>query len=346
MHNLAQADGVPPGILEGCARPQYGSGRALTMSDEEWGDGVRQTVVAVNAHPDDEAILMGGTLARMSAEGHRVILVTATDGGAGPTAATGGTRSDSASSALHRDLGARRLNELHASAAALGAAEVIDLGYADSGMGPADLPAQGERQRLHTVPIEMAAGRVANIVTSRSAKLVIGYDSAGGYGHRDHVHIHHIVRRAVQLSSEDRTAAQHSGVAFGAAPRLIEATAPREPILRALEALARLRLLGGFDPQEWARAFTPRAQITHRVDVRNHLCAKRAALAAHASQAAIDSTLARVLALPGPLFTWLLGREFFIEPARRLPGSNEGAAFADVFGEAPTACPSFVDGDP
>ncbi len=289
---------------------------------------------------------MGGTLARMSAEGHRVILVTATDGGAGPTDVVSGTASDRSPSALSRDLGVRRLTELHASAAALGAAEVIDLGYADSGMGPADLPAQGERQPLHTVPIDRAATRVADIVTSRSAELVIGYDSAGGYGHRDHVQIHHIVRRAVQLSSDDRTAAQHSAVPFSAPPRLIEATAPREPILRALEALARFRLLGDFDPQEWARAFTPKAQITHRVDVRNHLRAKRAALAAHASQAAVDSTLARVLALPAPLFTRLLGREFFIEPARGLPRSSHRAAFADVFSELPSAYPRVVDGDP
>ncbi|MGB3186025.1 MAG: PIG-L family deacetylase [Ornithinimicrobium sp.] len=301
----------------------------------------------MNAHPDDEAILMGGTLARMSAQGHRVILVTATDGGAGPAdGSNDGIDSDSTPSSLARDLGTRRLTELHASAAALGAAEVIDLGYADSGMGPADLPVQGEHQRLHTVPIETAAARVADIVTSRSADLVIGYDRAGGYGHRDHVQIHHIVRRGVQLSSEDPTAATHNAGHLSAAPRLIEATAPREPILRALKVLHRLRLLGDFDPQEWAGAFTPRAQITHRVDVRDHLRAKRAALAAHASQAAIDSTFARVLALPGPVFARLLGREFFIEPARRLPRPSSQDAFEDLVGsDMMSSLPELLDGD-
>lgn len=308
---------------------------------------VGQTVVAVNAHPDDEAILMGGTLARASAQGHRVILITATDGDAGPTSANRGEQGASPASPGAGDvLGARRLAELAASAAALGAHEVIDLGYADSGMGPAALPPQGNRARLHTVPIEAAAARVADIAATRGADVLIGYDRAGGYGHRDHVHVHHIARRAAQISGTRR---------------LLEATAPREPILRALAVLDRLRLLGDFDPQQWAGAFTPKAQITHRVDVRDYLPAKRAALQAHVSQAVSEPvdlgtsladqgssgasaatrgtgmggdarTLARVLGLPGPVFTRLLGREFFVEPFRRHPRPSVQRAFDDIVG--------------
>ena len=83
-----------------------------------------RTVLAFHAHPDDEALLTGGTLAKAAAAGHRVILVTATDGGLGLT-----------SSAYPRErLGEIRLAELRASAAALGAARVEWLGYADSGL--------------------------------------------------------------------------------------------------------------------------------------------------------------------------------------------------------------------
>ncbi|MGB5951785.1 MAG: PIG-L deacetylase family protein [Ornithinimicrobium sp.] len=266
-------------------------------------------MVAVNAHPDDEAILMGGTLARLSAEGHRVVLVTATDGGAGVGESS---------------LGARRLEELHVSATALGVEDVIDLGYGDSGMGPRDLPTHGTRQRLHTVPVQEAGLRVAEILAHRAADLVIGYDRAGGYGHRDHVQIHHIVRTAARISDT----------------RIIEATAPREPILRALRVLERLRLLGDFESSEWAGAFTPKAHITHSVDVRSHLDAKRAALSAHASQTQTeDRSLARVLALPRPVFTRLLGREFFIEPGRMRPSPRSTACLADLVGSAGTAQP-------
>jgi len=85
------------------------------------------TVVAFHAHPDDEVLLTGGTLARLAAEGHRVVIAVATDGIMGPATGPGiwsGTRD--------------RLAELRASAAQLGAARVVHLGYADSGYGHRD----------------------------------------------------------------------------------------------------------------------------------------------------------------------------------------------------------------
>lgn len=273
------------------------------------------TVVAVNAHPDDEAILMGGTLARLSAAGHRVVLVTATDGDAGVAS----------SSYAVGGLGTRRLRELRASAMALGAAEVIDLGYGDSGMGPADLQPSLERPRLHTVAVDSVAARVAQIVTEKDADIVIGYDPTGGYGHRDHVQVHHIVRRAVTMLSGDQIV------------RLFEATAPREAITRVAGLVGRLRLVKGFDPEEWARAFTPSGQITHRVDVRSQIHAKRAALNAHRSQHTSDGgtrTMAWALRAPTPLFRLILGREYFVEPARTSPLADGVDAFADLVGDA------------
>jgi len=269
----------------------------------------RRCVVAVNAHPDDEAILMGGTLARLSAEGHRVVLVTATDGDAGPSCAeyaVGG-------------LGARRLLELRASALALGAAEVIDLGYGDSGMGPESLRPCGGRARLHTVDVAEAATRVGAIFHEQQADVVIGCDEAGGYGHRDHVQVHRIVRRAVHDLPH---------------VRLFEATVPREPILRAVRIGHRMHLLGDFDPDEWAGAFTPSASITHRVDVRDHIHAKRAAMAAHQSQATSaggrSRSLALTLSVPTPLLRHAVGREFFVEPRRTTSPPAPADAFNDI----------------
>src|SRR6195952_227274 len=79
-------------------------------------------LVSFHAHPDDEALLTGGSLARAAAEGHRVVLVVATDGEGGlPSASTAS------------DLGRRRAAELDAAAAALGCARVVRLGLPDSG---------------------------------------------------------------------------------------------------------------------------------------------------------------------------------------------------------------------
>src|ERR1044072_7500308 len=89
----------------------------------------RFTLVAFHAHPDDEALLMGGTLARLAAEGHRVVLAVATDGEAGAAASS------------YRSAGrlaAHRRDELERSAAALGCARVVRFGFKDSGWPTAD----------------------------------------------------------------------------------------------------------------------------------------------------------------------------------------------------------------
>src|SRR6185369_10070105 len=82
-----------------------------------------RTLLAFHAHPDDEALLTAGTLARAAAEGHRVTLVVATAGEAGL-----------AGQPVGPELATRRLAELRASAAALGCARVVELNYPDSGM--------------------------------------------------------------------------------------------------------------------------------------------------------------------------------------------------------------------
>ena len=95
------------------------------------------TVVAFHAHPDDEALLTGGTLARIAAEGHRVVIVVATDGIMGPATRPG-----------NHD----RLAELRASAAHLGAARVAHLGYATAGTGRCCIPTR-RTGRVSSAPI-------------------------------------------------------------------------------------------------------------------------------------------------------------------------------------------------
>jgi LmbE family N-acetylglucosaminyl deacetylase len=248
------------------------------------------TIVCLNAHPDDEALLTGGTIAMLTAEGHRVVLVVATDGIMGPA--------DSVSQ--HPS----RLEELRASAGVLGAARVAHLGYADSGYGALFDPDPPDRQRFARAAPKEAADRLAVILREEDADLLLSYDPAGGYLHRDHIQVHKVGALAANLTGT----------------RVLEATRPREQAVAIGRALRPLRFVVRYD-LEAARGFgTPRSQLTHKVNVRRYAAQKQAALGAHASQAwpvsggragRIFWLLAR---LPVPIFGLVLGTEWFAEP--------------------------------
>lgn len=263
------------------------------------------TLVTFHAHPDDEALLTAGTMARAAAAGHRVVLVLATDGAAGLAAGE-----------LRADLGSRRRAEARASAAALGVARVEFLGYDDSGMAgaPSGLP------RPFAAAGADAADRLAAILREERADVLTTYDPAGGYGHPDHVQVHHVGARAAALAGT---------------PLLLEATVDRLLLHRALRLVGWLPgLPAGFSPAAVAGAYTARADLTHRVDVRAFAGRKRAAMAAHASQAGADSgvrTLQVLLRLPRPVFARVLGHEWFRQPGRA-PG---GPLLDDVFAGLP-----------
>lgn len=235
------------------------------------------TVVSFHAHPDDEALLTGGTLAKLTDQGHRVVLVTATDGAAGLTSQETHARGE---------LGEIRWQELERSAAALGAHRIVPLGYTDGAFGK--------------VPVSVAAGRLAALLREEDADVLTGYDQAGGYGHPDHVHVHVVAREAAQLAST---------------PTLLEATLDRVRLLRAIRLLRMLPTSLAIDPEDFKVAYSHPNDITHRVDVRPQIPSKKAALAAHHSQTvgAQQRTVGLLLGLPAPLLRPVLGYEWFIE---------------------------------
>lgn len=262
------------------------------------------TLVAFHAHPDDEALLTGGTLARAAAEGHRVVLVVATAGEAG-LAADGGS------------LGERRRTELAEAAAALGVARVEVLGYPDSGY---DARVALSGPCFATADAAEAAGRLADLLVEEDADVLTSYDVNGGYGHPDHVQVHRVAALAA---------------ARAGTPILLEATVDRRlfgPLVSTLRLAGRVLPV----PQLPAgrRLYTPHAALTHRVDVRAHLAAKRRALAAHASQAGAPGTgsrtLALLLGLPAPVFALAAGREWFREVGRPVGGPLLDDVFASV----------------
>ena len=256
------------------------------------------TLVSFNAHPDDEAIISGGTMAKAATEGHRVVLVVATRGERGEVA-EGFLGPGEA-------LEERRTRETYESARILGVSRVEFLGYRDSGMmGTPENDAPGSFWRADR---EEAAGRLAAILVEEKADVLTIYDQNGNYGHPDHIQVHRVGLRAAELAGTRR---------------VYEATADREYLM---DLLSRATEMGIEVPEVDAGEFgTPAHLITTEVDVTDYLEQKRAAMAAHASQIAETSFF---LAMPPEAFAATWGKEWFVRhgprPERREHGLFEG----------------------
>lgn len=264
----------------------------------------------LHAHPDDEALLTAGTMATLAARGHRVVLLVATAGEAGLADPRGG---------VGQDLGRRRSAELVASAAALGVSRTEILGYADSGLGPGPVPTPppGHLPRLTDAAVDDVAARVVAVLDEEDAALLTGYDANGGYGHPDHVAVHHIAARAAGMAARP--------------PLLLEATVPRDRLLAAAERVNRLLPSGRrVDLGPWRTSYSASADVTHAIDVRPQARARRAAMAAHASQATGGvRTLGVFRRVPPPLFGLAFGREWYRQPG--LPPRAPRDRYPDVF---------------
>lgn len=140
-----------------------------------------RTCLFFHAHPDDESLLTAGTMARLAAEGHRVVLVVATAGEAGLASE-------------QRSLGAARTRELDESARILGCARVVLLGYRDSGL---DGSAPGG---FAAAPLREAAELLADLLKAEQADVLTVYDPNGGYGHPDHVQVYLVGIEAARLA--------------------------------------------------------------------------------------------------------------------------------------------------
>src|SRR5579872_4933227 len=148
-----------------------------------------RTLVAVHAHPDDETITTGGTLARYSAAGVRTVVVTCT---------TGDLSTIFDPSLVGEDVAALRSRELDCAASTLGVSRVVRLGYADSGMpgaGTADRPGA-----FCAVDLAAAAARLLCVLEEERPAVIVGYDATGGYGHPDHIRAHAVAAAGHDLA--------------------------------------------------------------------------------------------------------------------------------------------------
>ncbi|SCF61712.1 PIG-L family deacetylase [Streptomyces sp. Ncost-T10-10d] len=227
------------------------------------------TLMAVHAHPDDEATGTGGVLARYAAEGIRTVLVTCTDGGCGD--GPGGVKPgdpghDPAAVAL------MRRQELEASCDVLKVSDLEMLDYADSGM--TGWPSNDAPGPFWQTSVQEGAARLAELMRHYRPDVVVTYDENGFYGHPDHIQAHRITMAALEMTAS--------------APKVYWTTMPRSMMQRFGEIMREFHEdTSEPDPAEaaaMAEIGLPDDEITTWVDTTAFSGQKFDALAAHASQ--------------------------------------------------------------
>jgi LmbE family N-acetylglucosaminyl deacetylase len=231
--------------------------RCLVRAIRHTGE-VSATTVFFHAHPDDEAIFTGGTIAKLAAAGHRVVIAVATGGELGGLHHPGADRDG---------LAFLRRAETERAAGLLGAAEVQYLDYLDSGM-PGD-PANEAPGSLWSADVAEVAARLAAILDDVKADHLVVYDEFGVYGHPDHIAVH---RAGILAAAETGIVTLYESTVDREYLHFVETHLVEEAILATDLGLARSHL------------GVPSVLVTTTVDVHDVLDAKRAAMAAHASQ--------------------------------------------------------------
>ncbi len=252
------------------------------------------TLMAVHAHPDDEAIGTGGILARYADEGVRTVLVTCTNGELGD--APGGLKPGDPGHDERVVVPLRR-RELEASCDVLGVSQLELLGYHDSGMqGWPQNDAPGSFWRT---PVEDAAHRLADLMRTHEPQVVVTYDENGFYGHPDHIQANRIT---------------HAALAECGIPAKLYYTAVARSMLRGFrDVLAEAGIEGPAEVEENPDFGTPDELITTTIDCSAVAGRKYASLAAHASQS--DNIF--FLQMGEELFSTLMGSESFVRAVDR-----------------------------
>jgi N-acetyl-1-D-myo-inositol-2-amino-2-deoxy-alpha-D-glucopyranoside deacetylase len=274
-------------------------------------DGGRRLLL-VHAHPDDESIGTGATIARYAAEGAEVTLVTCTLGELGEVipAELGYLAGDG------DRLGAHRIGELAAACAALGITGQRFLGgpgrWRDSGM--MGLPDNDSPDCFWQADMAMAAAELAGIIREVRPQVLISYDANGFYGHPDHIQAHRVSRAAIPLASEPGPSGDE------------------HPPWQVAKFYATAMPRSVAEARDLPPVWVPDDQVTTEIDGTPYLAAKTAALRAHATQVAVDGDR---FALADGRWQPVLGTEFYTlldGISGAAPGTREHDLFAGLDG--------------
>jgi len=258
---------------------------------------MERSLLLVHAHPDDESLGTGATMARYAAEGARVTLVTCTLGELGEIIPP------ALQHLLPDELGEHRIGELDRACEALGVSDHRFLGGAghwrDSGM--MGLPDNEDPRCFWQADVDKAASMLAAIIREVAADVIVTYDSNGFYGHPDHIQAHRVASRAHQMTGE---AAKFYAITL---PRSVLAEAVKLPSDSWFERITDLSI------------GVPDDQVTTEIDATRYLDAKLAALRAHETQITVDGHL---YALSNGLGMRARGTEYYtLLAGQRGPGT-------------------------
>src|SRR6516162_4587374 len=237
------------------------------------------TMMAVHAHPDDEASSTGGVLAAYAAQGIKTVVVTCTNGEFGD--AQGGVKpGQDGHDTL--EVAEQRLAELRESCAILGVTDLELLGYHDSGMPEWDY--RDRREAFCNIPEADVAARISGLIDRYRPQVLITYDDQGPYQHPDHVH----ASRCAQAAFADS----------GSVAKLYLSAMRGSDWRKIWEALRELGAevpdFEDGDPELQRRGLESEQRITTTVDIRPVLPRKREALFAHGSQVGGESWFSKI----------------------------------------------------
>lgn len=249
---------------------------------------MEHSLLLVHAHPDDESIGTGATMAKYAAEGARVTLVTCTLGELGEIIPP------DLRHLFPDELGQHRIVELDRACAALGVEDHRFLGgagwYRDSGM--MGLPDNDDPRCFWQANVDEAADALAKIIDEVAATAIVTYDANGFYGHPDHIQAHRVTRRAHELS--------------GGTAKLYATAMPRSVLTKAVE----LPEDSWFMKNRDLSVGVSDDQVTTEIDAAAYLDAKRNAMRAHETQITVDGDY---FALSNDLGQRILGCEYYTQ---------------------------------
>jgi N-acetyl-1-D-myo-inositol-2-amino-2-deoxy-alpha-D-glucopyranoside deacetylase len=271
-------------------------------------------LLLVHAHPDDESLWTGGTIARYAARGVQVTVVTCTLGEQGEIIPANLARlaADAAD-----QLGGYRAAELRSACAALRVTDHRYLGgigrWRDSGM--AGDPANDHRRAFVVGSLDEQVAALREVIADVRPQVVVSYDSHGGYGHPDHIRAHQVTTAAAESSVD--------------VARVFHAVQARTAMDAGVAELSGLNGLPFRLPAPGELAVVADDTVTTVIDIDEHLPAKLRALRAHATQISVwqDEAGHSVYALSDDVAQPVLRREFYV-----LAGGPAVGAATDLFG--------------
>ena len=284
-------------------------------------------MLLVHAHPDDETIGNGASMATYAAAGVHVTLVTCTRGEEGEVLVP-----DLAHLAADRDddLGAHRVGELATAMEALGVRDHRFLGGAgrwrDSGM--MGEPSNATPRCFWMADLDEAAAALVEVLREVRPQVVLTYDPDGGYGHPDHIQAHRVTMRAIELAADASYGPGEPWQVLKVYWNAVPASVLREG-LRRLRAAGDEQAFGGLDPDGELPSFAIADElVTTSVDGRGQLEAKLAALRAYPTQVAAEGPFFAMASGDGEL-SW--GVEHYRLVAGELGATGPDGRESDLF---------------